>query len=123
MLRRLTLLKYLHEITLSPADTLALIRRLTSARCRAEDDEVLIRLVRAHIELSANVLEAAPVVEPSLPARKAQRQRQSAKSARGRHRRSLQRGVDTAFRVQYLLCTKRHDRHRPHQGVSRWEAQ
>jgi len=85
--RRLTLFKYLQEIKLSPEDTLALIRRLESDSCRAEDYEVLIRIVRAHTELSADFLAASPVVEPSSPGRKAKRQRQGAKSARCRHRR------------------------------------
>lgn len=87
MLQRLTLLKYLHEINLSPTDTLALIRRLESDSCRAEDYEVLIRIVRAHTELSADGVDVSSLVEPSSPARQAKRQRQSAKSARCRQRR------------------------------------
>ena len=86
MFRRLTLLKYLQAITLSPEDTLALMRRLETHSCRAEDYEVLSRIVRAHTELSVDFLEASPVVEPSSPARQGKRQRQGAKSAR-RHRR------------------------------------
>ncbi len=84
MFRRLTRLKYLQQINLSLADTLALIRRLETASCRAADYEVLIRTVRAHMELSADFLAAAPEVEPSSPGRQAQRQRQDTKRARRR---------------------------------------
>ena len=59
--RRLKLLKYLQQINLSPEDTLALIRRLETESCRAEDYEVLIRTVRAHMELSADLLAASPI--------------------------------------------------------------
>jgi hypothetical protein len=82
--RRLKLLKYLQQINLSPEDTSALIRRLETDSCRAEDYEVLIRTVRAHMELSADFLAASPMVEPSLPARQAKRNRQGAKRARRR---------------------------------------
>jgi len=82
VLRRLTLLKYLHEINLRPEDTLALMRRLETDSCRPEDYEVLIRIVRAHTNLSADFVEASPVVELSSPAPKATRQRQGAKRPR-----------------------------------------
>jgi len=45
--RRLKLLQYLHEINLSPEETLALMRRLETDTCRPEDYEALIRIVRA----------------------------------------------------------------------------
>jgi hypothetical protein len=82
--RRLKLLKYLQQINLSPEDTLALIRRLETDSCRPEDYEVLIRTVRAHMELSADVLTASPEVESSLPAHKAKRKRQGVTRARRR---------------------------------------
>lgn len=82
--RRLKLLKYLQQINLSPEDTLALIRRLETESCRAEDYEVLIRTVRAHMALSTDLLAASPMVEPSSPARQAKRKRQGAKRARRR---------------------------------------
>ena len=53
VLRRLTLLPYLHESNLSPEETLVLMRRLDTATCRPEDYEALIRIVRAHTTLSA----------------------------------------------------------------------
>jgi hypothetical protein len=83
--RRLKLLKYLQQINLSPEDTLALIGRLETDSCRPADYEVLIRTVRAHMELSADVLAAAPGVEPAPPGRQAKRKRQGAQRAR-RHR-------------------------------------
>jgi anti-sigma factor RsiW len=85
--RRLKLLTYLHEINLSPEETLALMRRLATDSCRAEDYEVLIKMVRAHTHLSADFLEAPPVPERSSPARRTTRKRQGAQSARRRHRR------------------------------------
>jgi hypothetical protein len=83
--RYLKLLKYVQEINLSPDETLALMRRLETDSCRAEDYEVLMRMVRAHIDLSADVLAASPAVEPSSPAPKAKGKRQGAKRSR-RHR-------------------------------------
>jgi hypothetical protein len=82
VLRRLTLLKYLHEINLSPEATVALMRRLATASCRPEDYEVLIRIVRAHTTLSADFVESSPVVEPSSPAPKATRQRRGTQRSR-----------------------------------------
>ena len=82
--RRLKLLKYLQQINLSPEDTLALIRRLATDSCRVEDYEVLMRTMRAHMELSADLLAASPVVESSSPGRKAKRQRQGTKHTRRR---------------------------------------
>jgi hypothetical protein len=75
VLRRLKLLKYFHEINLSPEETLALMRRLETDSCRPEDYEILIRIVRAHTDLSADFLAVSPVVEPSSPAPKAKRPR------------------------------------------------
>jgi hypothetical protein len=82
VLRRLTLLKDFHAINLSPEETLALMRRLETDSCRPEDYEVLIRMVRAHTNLSADFVEASPVVEPFSPAPNATRQRQGAKRPR-----------------------------------------
>jgi hypothetical protein len=54
--RLLKLLRYLREINLSSEETLALLRRLETDTCRPEDYEVLIRVVRAHGNLSADDL-------------------------------------------------------------------
>jgi hypothetical protein len=56
--RLLKLLRYLREINLSSEETLALLRRLETDRCRPKDYEVLIRVVRAHSQLSADDLDA-----------------------------------------------------------------
>jgi hypothetical protein len=85
--RYLKLLKYVQKINLSPEDTLALMQRLETDRCRPEDYEVLIRIVEAHTELSADVLEAIPNLEPSSPVPKTKVKRQGAKHTRRRHRR------------------------------------
>jgi hypothetical protein len=84
--RYLKLLKYVQKINLSPEETLALIQRLETDNCRAEDYEVLIRAVEAHTELSADVLKALPDLEPSSPAPKAKVKRPGAKRTRRRHR-------------------------------------
>ena len=81
---RLKLLQYLHEINLSPEETLALMRRLETATCRPEDSEALIRIVRAHTTLSADGLEAPPALERPASARRTSSQRQGAKRARRR---------------------------------------
>ena len=87
MFRYLKLLKYVHKINLSPEDTLALLQRLETDSCRPEDYEVLMRIVEAHTELSADVLETLPDREPSSPAPKAKGKRPGAKRPRRRHRR------------------------------------
>ena len=85
--RGLKLLTYIRKINLSLEDTLALLRRLETDRCLPEDYEVLIQIVRAHTELSADFLDASLVEAPSSPARPGKRQRQGAKRTRRRHRR------------------------------------
>jgi hypothetical protein len=85
--RYLNLLKYVHKINLSPEDTLALLQRLETDSCRPEDDEVLIRMIEAHIELSAEVLELIPELELSLPVAKAKVKRSTTQRTRRRHRR------------------------------------
>jgi hypothetical protein len=87
VLRRLTLLKYLQEINLSPEETLTLMRRLETDTCRPEDYETLIRLVRAHTTLSAEGLAAPRTLQRPAPARRSAGQRQGAKRARRRPRR------------------------------------
>ena len=81
--RYLKLLKYVQKINLSPEDTLALMQRLETDSCRPEDYEVLMRIVKAHIDLFADVLEGVPAQEPSLPVSKVK----GAKRPRRRHRR------------------------------------
>jgi hypothetical protein len=50
VLRLFKLLKHIQEINLSPKDTLAVLWRLETENCRAEDDEVLIKVLRVHTE-------------------------------------------------------------------------
>lgn len=87
MFRRLKLLQYLHEINLSPEETLALMRRLETDTCRPEDYEALIRIVRVHTTLWTDGLEAPPALAPPASARRTSGQRQGAKRARRRPRR------------------------------------
>ncbi len=86
MFRYLKLLKYVHQINLSPDETLALIQRLETDSCRVEDYEVLIRVIRAHSELSADDWSVLPDLERSLPVPPANVKRPRAKRARWRHR-------------------------------------
>src|SRR5687768_3668830 len=58
--RGLKLLNYLRKINLSSEETLALIRRLETKSCGPEDCEVLIRIVQAHTEFSADFLQGPP---------------------------------------------------------------
>ena len=82
MLRYLKLLKYVHQINLSPAETLALLQRLETDSCRVEDYEVLIRVIRAHTELSADDWAVLPDLERSLPVLPAKSKRPGAKRPR-----------------------------------------
>jgi hypothetical protein len=84
--RYLKLLKYVKKINLSPEETLALMHRLETDSCRPEDYEVLMRIARAHTELSADVLETLSDRGPSSPAPKAKGQRPGAKRPRRRYR-------------------------------------
>ena len=86
MFRYLKLLKYVQKINLSLEDTAALLRRLETDSCRPEDYEVLMRVVEAHMELSADVLQA-PERDSASPAPKTKGKPQGAKRARRRHRR------------------------------------
>jgi hypothetical protein len=85
--RYLKLLKYVQKINLSLEDTATLLRRLETDSCRPEDYEVLMRVVEAHMELSADVLQAAPERESALPVPKAKGKPQGANRTRRRHRR------------------------------------
>ena len=82
MFRYLKLLKYVHKINLSPAESLALIQRLETDSCRVEDYEVLIRVIRAHTELSADDLSVLPDLERSLPVVPAKSKRPGGKRPR-----------------------------------------
>ena len=75
MFRYLKLLKHVQQINVSPEDTLALMHRLETDSCRPEDYEVLTRVVEAHMELSGEVLQTFPDLQPTSPATKAKGKR------------------------------------------------
>jgi hypothetical protein len=104
--RRLKLLNYLRKIHLSPEETLPLIRRLETDTCRPEDYEVLIRIVRAHIALSADFPQAVSVDEPPALRPRGKRSHQGVKRTRRRHRGSSHRGIDMACAMRYHLISK-----------------
>lgn len=86
--RLLKLLRYLREINLSSEETLALLRRLETDSCRPEDYEVLIRVVRAHTQLSADDLDAFLDLEGPSLARQRSPQEPGSKKRRRRPRAS-----------------------------------
>ena len=94
MLRLLKLLSYLREINLSSEETLALLRRLETDSGRPEDDEVLIRVVRAPTKLSADDLEALRGLDGPSPARRKPAQGPGPNKGPQRHRRSSGRGIE-----------------------------
>ena len=87
MFRYLKLLKYVQKINLSLEETAALLQRLETDSCRPEDYEVLMRVVEAHMELSADVLQARPEQESASPTPKAKSKPEGARRTRRRHRR------------------------------------
>ena len=86
VLRLFKLLKYIQEINLSPQDTLTLMRRLETDSCRAEDYEVLLKIMRVHIEFAADG-RPQPSGQASTAPAKPPRTRQAAKALRRRPRR------------------------------------
>jgi hypothetical protein len=87
--RLLKLLRYLREINLSSEEALALLRRLETDSCRPEDDEVLIRVVRAHSKLSADDLDAMRSLDGLSLARWLSPQEPGSKTRRRRLRASV----------------------------------
>ena len=94
MFRLLKLLRYLREINLSSEEALALLRRLETDSCRPEDYEVLIRVVRAHSNLSADDLDAFLELDGPSLARWLSPQKPGSKKRR-RRRRVLGREMGT----------------------------
>jgi len=88
--RLVKLLRYLGEINLSSEETLALLRRLETDSCRPEDYEVLIRVVRAHSQLSADDLDAFLGLDGPSLARWLSPQKPGSKKRRRRLRTSSQ---------------------------------
>src|SRR6266849_4795863 len=86
VLRRLKLLKRLQEVPLSPEAGLALMQRVETNNCSAEDREILIKVIRAP-QASPQCVEASPLPAQPSPERKTKRKRQLTKASRRRHRR------------------------------------
>ena len=82
VLRRLKLLKRLQDVELSPEEGLGLLQRLETNSGRPDDYEVLMQVIRAATEVSAQLCAEWP-----LPERKATRNRQAAQASRRRSRR------------------------------------
>jgi hypothetical protein len=119
--RLLKLLRYLREINLSSEETLALLRRLETDRCRPEDYEVLIRVVRAHSKLSADDLDAFLCLDgPSLARR---RSPQKPRSKKWRRRlRSSGRGMGARDGSGSLPVDPSPDQRESNRGHERGEA-
>jgi hypothetical protein len=83
---RLKLLKRLQAVDLSPEAGLALIQRVKTNSCSAEDRDILIKVIRA-TQASQQFVEASPLPAQPSPERKAKRKRQLTKAARRRNRR------------------------------------
>ena len=94
MFRLLKLLSYLREINLSSEETLALLRRLETDSCRPEDYEVLIRVVRAHTNLSSDDLDAFEALDGPSPVRRKPSRGPRPTKVPQRRRRSSSRGIE-----------------------------
>jgi DNA-binding transcriptional MerR regulator len=93
VLRRLTLLRRLQEVHLSPAEAQTLLERVKTHDSSPEDRERLTELIRATTEVSDQLRAEPAVPEPLFPQRlspprKAKRKRQLVKAARRRNRRA-----------------------------------
>ena len=86
MLRRLKLRKRLQDVQMGPEAGLALMQRVETNSCSAEDRESVIQVIRA-TQASQELFEAVPLPALPAPARKAKRKRPLMKAARRRHRR------------------------------------
>ena len=92
VLRRLQLLKRLQDVHLRPEEAQALLQRVETNTCSAEDRDLLAQVIRATAQVSAQLLAPSPQPDPRVserpsPQRKAKRQRQLAKASRRRNRR------------------------------------
>jgi hypothetical protein len=92
VLQRLTLLRRLQEVTLSPGEAWALLDRVTTHTSSADDREQLAHLIRVTTEVTEQIqaepdMQTPPVSERFSPKHKAKRKRQLAKAGRRRRRR------------------------------------
>jgi hypothetical protein len=91
VLRRLKLLKRLQDVPLRPEESQALMQRVDTNTCSAEDRDLLAQVIRATTQVAAQLLDPSPPPDPRVserpsPQRKAKRKRQVAKASR-RHNR------------------------------------
>lgn len=91
MLRRLKVLKRLQDVQLRPEEAPALMQRVETNTCSAEDRDLLGQVIRVTTQVSAPLLDPLPppalrVSERPSPQRKAKRTRQLAKASRRRNR-------------------------------------
>jgi hypothetical protein len=92
VLPRLKLLKRLLDVELSPEEAQALMQRVKTNTCRAEDRDRLAQVIGATTEVSDQLLELSsrselPALKRPSSTRKAKRKRQRAKASRRRQRR------------------------------------
>ena len=92
VLRRLELLKRLLDVNLSPEEAQALMQRVKTHTCSADDRDRLAQVIRATTAVSDQLLAPSPllesvVLERASPERKTKRKRQLAKASRRRKRR------------------------------------
>ena len=91
MLRRLTLLKHLQDVPLCPEESQALMQRVDTNTCSAEDRDLFAQVIRATTQVAAQLLDPSPPPDPRVserpsPQRQAKRTRQLAKASRRRNR-------------------------------------
>ena len=91
MLRRLKVLKRLQDVQLRPEEAPALLQRVETNTCSAEDRDLLAQVIRVTTQVSAQLLDVSPQPAPRVserpsPQHKAKRKRQLAKASRRRNR-------------------------------------
>ncbi len=91
VLRRLTLLKHLQDVPLRPEESQALMQRVDTNTCSAEDRDLFAQVIRATTQVAAQLLDPSPPPDPRVserpsPQRQAKRTRQLAKASRRRNR-------------------------------------
>ena len=91
MLRCLTLLKRLQDVQLRPEEAPALMQRVETNTCSADDRDLLAQVIRVTTQVSAQLWDPSPPpalrgAERPSPQRKAKRKRQLAQASRRRNR-------------------------------------
>ena len=91
VLRRLKLLKRLQDVPLRPEESQALMQRVDTNTCSAEDRDLFAQVIRATTQVAAQLLDPSPPPDPRVserpsPQRKAKRKRQVAQASRRRNR-------------------------------------